>query len=183
LRLKNTLSEGGEMESTINNKRAIKRLEQRKTTIEKYLKELYSSIDEILTKHNYAIFIEDEDLLKKVFSVVEEIHEKVRLKYFVITSIKIYLGESIIVNFIKRYGSENLTYFFSFNKLQETNTIYVLINFTLAELNPGERKYIKRDISTTKKILKKSEINRIEEIPDGIRFSIPISASVKELLV
>jgi hypothetical protein len=51
-------------------------LESRGVLVESYLNELYSSIDEILTNYNYAIFIEDEDLLKKVFSVVEEIHEK-----------------------------------------------------------------------------------------------------------
>jgi hypothetical protein len=171
------------METTINNKITLEGLEPRKVALEKYLKELYSSIDEILTKYNYAIFIEDEDLLEKVFSIVEEIHEKIHLKYFVITSIKIYLGESIIINCIKRYESENLTYFFSFNKLQETNILYVLINLSLAELNTEERKYIKSDISIAKKILKKNGITKIKEIPDGIRFSIPINASVKEFLV
>jgi hypothetical protein len=183
LRLKDTLSEGGEMGSTITNKITLEGLEPKKATLEKYLKELYSYIDEILNKHNYAIFIDDEDLVEKVFSIVEEIHEKVYLKYFVISSIKIYLGESIIINFMNRFGSTNLTYFFSSNKLQETNTICVLINFTLAKLNTEERKYIKNDIGIAKKILKKNEITEIEEIPDGIRFSIPINADVKEFLV
>jgi len=114
---------------------------------------------------------------------VEEINEKVHLKYFVITSIEIYLGESIIINFIKRYGSTNLTYFFSSNKLQETNIIYVLINLTLAELNTEERKYIKSDIDIVKKILKENGITEIKEIPDGIVFSIPINANVIEFLV
>jgi hypothetical protein len=80
-----------------------------KIASEEYLKELYSSIDEILTNYNYAIFIEDEDLLKKVFSIVEEIHEKIHLKYFVVTSLKIYLGDSIIINFVKQYESTNFT--------------------------------------------------------------------------
>ena len=151
--------------------------------MESYLKDLYSAIDEILTNYNYAIFIKDEDLLKKVFSVVEEIHEKIHLKYFSVISMKIYLGESIIINFVKHYESTNLTYFFSFNNLRETNTIYVAINLTLAELNTEERKKIKNDIDIIKEILKESNITETREIPDGILFSVPIVANVMEFLV
>ena len=152
-------------------------------SLEYYLKEFYRSIDEILNNYNYAIFIEDEDVLKKVFSVVEEIHKRANLKYYVITSIKIYLGESIIINCIKQYEHVNFVYFFSFNNLQETNTIYVLINFTLAELNTEERKKIRNDIEIVKKILKENSIAETREIPDGIVFSVPISAKVIEFFI
>ncbi len=171
------------MESTRTNKIACERLESTKVALEKYFKELYSSIDEILTNYNYAIFIEDENLLEKVFFIVEEIYKKVRLKYFATISIKIYLGESIIINFIKRYESMNFTYFFSFKTLQETNTIYVLIDFTLAKLNAEERKFIKNDIGIVREILRENGINEAEEIKDGIRFSIEINANVVEFFV
>jgi hypothetical protein len=171
------------MGNTITNKIAFEELESRKSALEKHSKELYSVIDEILNNHNYAIFIEDEDLLKKVFSVVEEIHEKAYLKYYAITSIKMYLGESIIINCIKRYEHVNFVYFLSSNKLQETNTIYVLINFALAELNTEEREKIKNDIEIVKKILKENSITETREIPDGIVFSVPISANVVEFFI
>jgi hypothetical protein len=101
----------------------------------------------------------------------------------VVTSLKICLGDSIIINFVKQYESTNFTYFFSFNNLQETNTIYVAINLTLAKLNTEERKKIRSDIDIIKEILKENNITETREIPDGIVFSVPISAKVIEFFV
>ncbi len=157
--------------------------------MESYFKKFSNSLEEILANHNYAIFIEDENPLRKVFSVVEEIHEKIHLKHFAITLIKIYVGidesEFIIISCAKSlYHAIDFSYFFSFRNLEErVNSIYAITHFNLSELNKEERKHIKNDIKTIKKILQANDIIEFKEIPNGIKFGVPINASAMKFFV
>ncbi len=157
--------------------------------MERYFKEFSNSLEEILTNHNYAIFIEDENPLRRVFSVVEEIHEKVFLKHSAITLIEIYVGidenEFITISCVKSlYHTIDFSYFFSFRNLEErVNFIYAITHFNLSELNNKERKHIKNDIKTIKKILQANDIREFREIPNGIKFSVPINVGAMKFFV
>ncbi len=157
--------------------------------MKRYFKEFSNSLEEILANHNYAIFIEDENLLKKVFSVVEEIHEKIHLKHFAITLIKIHVeideNEFIIIECVKSlYRTINFSYFFSFKGLEErVNFVYAITHFNLSELNKEERKHIKNDIGIIKEILQANDIREFWEITNVIKFAVPISASAMKFFV
>jgi len=164
-------------------------LESRVVTVEDYLKKLYNSLEEIFVNHNYAIFIEDENNLRKSFSVIEEIHEKVFLKYYALTLMKINISldenEFIILQCVKSlYHAVDFSYFFSFKNFGEkTNFIYSTTHFNLGELNKEARKHIKGDVNKIKKILRANDILEFKEIPNGIKFGVPISVSVMRIFV
>ncbi len=135
--------------------------------------------------HGYEIVISDENLLRKVFSVVEKIRKKITLKRYNLVVVSLYFksvdGIVFLVEFTRKYKSLVVDWFIKTDSPFEENTISVYISFTKGN-SICERRFLERDIEVIKEILNLHEIGNYKQTStlhlEIIEAYIPIKGKV-----
>lgn len=133
--------------------------------VEKYLTGIKSANDYFTELYGYEIVILDEDLLRKVFSMVEKIRKKITLKHYNLVVVRLYfdLGgkNTLLIKFTRKYKSLIFERFVKTNFLTEKNTIHVFISFTKG--NVYEKRFLDRDIEVIEEILKSHKVDNYKK--------------------
>ncbi len=153
--------------------------------IERYLDGLDFANNFFSEMHGYEIVISDEDLLRKVFSMVEKIRKKIVLKHYNLVKVSLYFksadGIVFLIEFIRKYKSLVVDWFIKTDSPFEENTISVYISFTKGN-NLYERRFLERDIEVIKEILNLHKIGNYKQTStlnlEIIEASIPIKGKV-----
>jgi len=138
----------------------------------------------------YEIVISDEDLLRKVFSIVEKIRKKITLKHYNLVVVSLYFksadGIVFLVKFTRKYKSLDIDWFIKTGSLFEENTISVYISFTKGK-NVYEKSFLNRDIEVIEGVLKSHKINNYKKTStpysEVIEFFIPIKGEVIKYII
>jgi len=157
--------------------------------LEKYLNKLKEAQDYFVNEYGYEIVIFDKDLLRKVFSVVEKIREKITLKHYnlVVVEFSFDLGErnTLSLKFSRKYKSLIFDQLIKQNFSTEENKISVFISFTKGRVYESD--FLNGDIGVVKEILNFYKIERYKQIStpysEVIRFSIPIKSEVIKYII
>jgi len=159
--------------------------------VEKYLMGIRFANDYFTELYGYEIVILDEDLLRKVFSMVEKIREKITLKHYNLVVVSLYfdLGgkNTLLIRFTRKYKSLIFERFVKTNFLTEENKVSVSISFTKG--NAYERRFLNRDIEVIEEILKSRKV-KVDDYKkmstpysEVIEFSIPLESKVIKYII
>jgi hypothetical protein len=157
--------------------------------IEKYLNKLKEAEDYFANEYGYEIVILDEDLLQKVFSMVEKIREKITLKYYnsVTTELCFDLEgkDTLFITIVRRYKSLVSGSFIKFYSPTKGNEISVSILFSKKNVYTSD--LLDRDIRVVKEILNFHEIENYKQkstsYAEVIEFSAPIEGKVIKYII
>jgi len=157
--------------------------------VEKYLNKFKTAEDYFAKEHGYEIVVFDKDLLRKIFSMVEKIREKITLKHYnlVIVEVSFDLGgkDTLLIKIVRKYKSLIFDRFIKRNFSTEENKISVFISFTWR--NIYEKSFLDRDIELIKEILKSHKIEDYKKMStpysEVIRFCIPIEGKIIKYII
>lgn len=157
--------------------------------IEKYFKKLEEAKDYFVNEYGYEIVISDKDLLRKVFSIVEKIREKIALKYYnsVTTELCFDLEgkDTLFITIVRRYKSLVSGSFIKFHSPTKGNGIFVSILFSKNNVYTSD--LLDRDIRVVKEILSFHEIENYKQkstsYAEVIELFIPIEVKVIKYII
>jgi hypothetical protein len=158
--------------------------------IKRYLDGLDFANNFFSEMHGYEIVISDEDLLRKVFSVVEKIRKKITLKHYNLVTVSLYFksadGIVFLVKFTRKYKSLVVAWFIKTDSPFEENTISIYVSFT-KENNVYERSFLDRDIEVIKEILNFHKMNNYKQTStlhlEIIESFVPIRSQVIKYII
>ncbi len=158
--------------------------------IERYLDGLDFANNFFSEMHGYEIVISDEDLLRKVFSIVEKIRKKITLKHYNLIAVSLYFksadGIVFLVKFTRKYKSLVVDWFIKTDSPFEENTISVYISFTKGN-SICERRFLERDIEVIKEILNFHKMGNYKQTStlhlEIIEAFIPIKGRVTKYII
>jgi len=156
--------------------------------VEKYLEGLRLANDYFSGIYGYEIVILDEDLLRKVFSMVEKIRKKIALKHYNLVVVSLYfdLGgkNTLLIKFTRKYKSLIFERFVKQNFSTDENKISVFISLTK---NKTYREWAFRDVEVIKEILDYYKIDKYRQTStpysEIIEFSIPLKGEVIKYII